>query len=53
MSKTKDELFELKKAIIQYCLECCDDKKEEVKKCNYLKCPLWKYRMDINKIIEV
>lgn len=40
------EVNELKKAIMQYCLECCDDKIEKVKKCKYLKCPLWKFRID-------
>lgn len=41
-----------KQAIERYCLECCDDDKDKVKKCFYTRCPLWKYRLKKDKKIQ-
>lgn len=41
MKKTVEKLL---KAIRLYCLECCGNQKEEVKKCEIKDCKLWQYR---------
>jgi hypothetical protein len=33
------------KAIRAKCLDCCCDQQAEVRRCEILTCPLWRYRM--------
>ena len=42
-NKTDDRLTR-KQAIRKYCLQCCLDSNDEVKKCISYSCALWRYR---------
>ncbi len=38
-----------KQAIKKYCLECCLDSKDEVRKCISYDCSLWKFRRGVEE----
>ena len=41
------------KAIRLKCLDCCCGSASEVRRCEVLKCPLWKFRMGRESLAEV
>lgn len=37
-------------AIRNYCLDCCNNSKDEIKFCQSFKCPLYLYRFNCNGV---